>query len=405
MPFRSFILLSAIALAASTRAATFGDQFCKDSLCISAVYDDQAMAVSYKAVYTGSPPGWIGVGQGGQMAGANMMVGWPASDGQVVLSQRSTPSHASPNTKQVKASTFVPHADASKTNSSMTILSWTFPVQAGFASSKTSHIWATSPVSPKSTDASAAIARHDRDGIMELNLTQPFPGDAPDSETGFHANSSPTASQSSSSSDSGQDAKPVIRDLSMRPVRLFLAHMIVMSIAWMGLVPAGILIGRFGRTVFPNSWFKIHRGVQVSAVLLTIIGFALAVSAVGDAGLPHFNTTHQRAGLGILILVLIQALWGQIGHVIFRSRGSRVVNYGHILLGVILFFGLSLWQIRTGLQIWLWSPPRAVGDVFFPLWFALITAAWLLGLLLVPRQHKSAIESREKIRMGGPPSS
>ncbi|KAE8266744.1 hypothetical protein A4X09_0g5599 [Tilletia walkeri] len=405
MRFGPSILLSAVALAASTRAAKFGDQFCKSALCIGAIYDDEAMTVSYKAVYTGTAPGWIGVGQGPQMAGANMMVGWATSDGKVVLSQRSAPSHVMPTAQQVKASAFVPNADASSTNSSMTVLSWMFPVQAGFASSKTAHIWSISSVSPNSADANANLVKHNQDGHMSLDLTKLIQTKAPASGSGTGNSTTGTGSgtaddpmpTSGGSSSDGQEYEGGIRDLSLRPVRLYLAHMIVMCIAWFGLVPAGILIGRFGRTLFPDSWLKFHRGVQMTAVLAIIIGFGLAVSAVSSIGDPHFEGTHQRVGLAMFILVLIQASWGHIGHFLFKSRGSRLVNYGHILLGTVLFFGLALWQVRTGFGEWAWQAPSFVPNIVFPVLFGVITAAWLLGMLLIPRQNRRATESREKI--------
>ncbi|CAD6885720.1 unnamed protein product [Tilletia controversa] len=405
---RSYLctLVAALAFGASTQAAKFGDQYCKNTLCISAVYDDEALSVQYKAIFTGSGVGWIGVGQGNQMVGANMMVGWPTSDGKVVLSQRTTSSYVQPTTQLVKAQAFVPNTDASTTNSSMTVLSWTFPVQAGFASSKTSHIWAMSTVSPNSADASATIVKHNHEGVMNMDLTKPLQTNA--ASSGSVSSSSaptsdptPTTDGPSSSSDS-EDALPIIRDLSLRPVRLFLAHMIIMSIAWMGLVPAGILIGRYGRTLFPASWLRVHRAVQISAVALTIVGFGLAYQACSDAGIPHFGKTHQRVGLAMFILCIIQSFWGQIGHMIFRAKGIRYVNFGHMLLGSVLFFGLTLWQVRSGLALWLWQPPKGIADILFPVWFGIITAAWLLGLLLLPRQHRKAAESKEKIRVDSP---
>ncbi|KAK0520722.1 hypothetical protein OC834_004870 [Tilletia horrida] len=389
-------ILSALTLATYSRAAKFGDRSCSSpatssQLCVSAIYDDEALSVKYKAEYTGSSIGWIGVGQGEQMAGANMMVGWPTPDGKVTLSQRTTSSHFPPTAQQITAKSFIPDVAGTSTNSSATVLSWTFPVAADFASAKTAHIWAVSAVNPSSADASASLTKHNHRGFIIFDFTKPL-------ETATNS-SQPAQSDSgtSSSTSSTQEQIPKIRDLSLRPVRLFLAHVIIMSIAWMGLVPAGILIGRYGRTYFSSSWFKIHRAVQISAVVLITIGFALGVSGVTDAGIPHFDTAHQKLGLAMFILVIIQAFWGQIGHVLNRSKNIRLLNYPHIVIGTVLFFGLSLWQIRLGLDLWLWQPPKAVGDVFFPIWFGLITAAWLLGMILLPRQVKQGQDDREKI--------
>ncbi|KAL9935217.1 hypothetical protein V8E36_005565 [Tilletia maclaganii] len=367
--------IAALALASWAYAAKFGDRHCVSNLCLTAVYDDQASSVEYQAVYTGTV-GWVGIGQGEEMAGANMMVGWP-SNGNVVLSQRTTPSQCS----------------------SLHFRNQSPGVRAQRASlyDHTPHIWASSPGAPASSDPSAAIQRHNRHGFISLDFTQPVnvTGQVPDAVT-----STGTADGGGGNSESST-VRPM-RDLSRKPVRLFLAHMIFMTIAWMGLVPAGILVGRFGRSY--RSWLKYHRAIQLASLAFITIGFALGVSGVKSAGGPHFENTHQRLGLAMFVLVLIQAAGGQVGHIIFRSKGIRLQNYGHMLLGVVLFFGLSLYQIREGFKIWMWRAPKGVYDIFFPLWFALITVVWLGGTLLLPRQVKAGKAGRdgggEKLRLG-----
>lgn len=73
MKASSYFSLALCAFSSLANAAMFGDQVCRGSLCISAVYDDQALSVKYVAAYTGTV-GWVGVGQGSRMSGANMMV-------------------------------------------------------------------------------------------------------------------------------------------------------------------------------------------------------------------------------------------------------------------------------------------------------------------------------------------
>ncbi|KAK0526268.1 hypothetical protein OC834_004869 [Tilletia horrida] len=405
-----------VAFAASSTATLFGDNDCERSLCISAVYNDQALSVSYVATFSGPSVGWVGIGQGDQMAGANMM--------------RSTTAHTPPTTDQALTMPFVPNATTSFTNATMTVFAWTFPVRADFASKQTGHIWAVSRTSPGSMDPTSPIARHNvrtrpakapeeqtltQADVMSSLLLQSHGNFNLDFTKALQVSAAAPGSQPSDSGLAGvgvlapgpvilgpgaaagltgaggkkkKDRGPKFRDLSNVTTRLFLAHMIIMSIAWMGFVAAGILVGRYGRTLFTSKWFPIHRGIQVSAVILITIGFALGVSAVHHSGSSHFDNVHKRTGLAMFILVWIQAFWGQISHVVRRATGIRVQNYGHILLGMILFFGLALWQIRTGLERWLWRPPTAVGNVFFPIWFAMITLIWLIGLVFLPREIK-----------------
>ncbi|KAK0557566.1 hypothetical protein OC846_000354 [Tilletia horrida] len=373
-------LLALGALFIAVHGARFGDQVCRGSLCVSAVYDDQASSVEYVASFAGAV-GWIGVGQGSRMAGANMMVGvgWPTSDGQVVLSQRTASGHVPPATDQLTAQAFQPDMASSTTNASITSLVWTFPVAADFATAQTRHIWAYSSISPDSDDPSASIPMHDRDGIFALDLTKALGGE----------NSDPTVSSNASST-----ASAPIRDLSNNIVRLLFAHMIVMSVAWMGFVAAGILIGRF-RYFYADSWLKIHRAVQLFGLVLIVIGFALGWQAVESQGATHFAASHNLYGLVMFILVIIQACWGQIGRLIYRAKGIRLQNYGHILLGVVLFFGMSLHQIRLGFQTWAWQAPTWVPDIFFPVWFAVILLAFLGGLVLLPKERRRAAEKAQ----------
>ncbi|KAK0557568.1 hypothetical protein OC846_000356 [Tilletia horrida] len=407
MKFSTIGGLALAALSANVaHAAKFADKTCTGPLCIYAVYDDQALQVEYTAAYKGTV-GWFGVGQGARMAGANIMVGWPTSSGSVVMSQRYTTSHADPSPSAVKAQAAIPNTSASTTNSSMTVLSWTFPVASGFASSKTAHIWAYSGTSPSSSDSSANIREHDKKGTTYLDLTKAL--STTPTSTGANPKASNSGSSTPTNSDGSGDASGdsadeegsgsavANRDLSDRTTQMYLAHMIFMTVAWFGLIAAGILVGRFGRVYFPSSWFHIHRIMQGSALVLIIIGFALGYSAVESEGGPHFQDTHNKIGLIMFILVIIQAFWGQIGHMIFRAKNVRLQNYGHILLGVVLFFGLALWQARTGFEAWEWMAPDWIPNILYPVWFGIITLLFLAGLALLPRERRNAAARANRV--------
>jgi cytochrome b561 len=59
-------------------------------------------------------------------------------------------------------------------------------------------------------------------------------------------------------------------------------------------------------------WLRIHFYCGVSAVIFTFFGFIVAVVATKKQGdLPHFKQeTHQKAGLTIFLLVILQGLMG-----------------------------------------------------------------------------------------------
>lgn len=61
------------------------------------------------------------------------------------------------------------------------------------------------------------------------------------------------------------------------------AHAVLMATGMGLLLPIGVSIARFGRVTPPTTgpdafWFKWHKRIQVSAVVLAIVGFALALA-------------------------------------------------------------------------------------------------------------------------------
>ena len=57
-----------------------------------------------------------------------------------------------------------------------------------------------------------------------------------------------------------------------------------------------------------SDWFVVHRVLQITVVVLTLVGFALAVYMTEDEGVPHFGSLHQQLGLTLTIIAVIQPL-------------------------------------------------------------------------------------------------
>jgi len=91
------------------------------------------------------------------------------------------------------------------------------------------------------------------------------------------------------------------------------AHGILMALAWGFFAPVAI-VSAICRRLIPGEgvWFQIHRAANTLCCILTIAGFGLAVAAYNGAGIPHFSGTHQRIGVSIFILVLLQVLNGML---------------------------------------------------------------------------------------------
>jgi len=94
------------------------------------------------------------------------------------------------------------------------------------------------------------------------------------------------------------------------------AHGVIMWLTWGVLASIGIMSSAF-RFLYPAgpTWFKIHRGVQVSVVVLHLVGFIIAVVFVDDCGGAtdcddpmHFSNDHMKCGLVVTILCVLQPL-------------------------------------------------------------------------------------------------
>ena len=61
----------------------------------------------------------------------------------------------------------------------------------------------------------------------------------------------------------------------------------------------------------------LHRAVQICTVLLTLVGFIVAIVMIGSA--PHFASAHGVCGLVVVILALAQGAFG-----VLRPGGPQV---------------------------------------------------------------------------------
>lgn len=325
------------------------------------------------------------------MSGANMLVGW-VSNGQPVWTHRSAEGHAAPTAGLAKG-TIDLHSHVtrvSSTNGGMTVISWSFP-QKSSPGNAFPHIWAAkSSDTPTGSGDTAHIGLHDEQGVLPLDLTLRYHGEAPKAPPGVTAlaaygggTASTSSSSGSSSSSSGMGTSG--RNLDTYHNRVWIAHMVFMILAWLILVPAAILVGRFGRGLL--KWFPVHRNLHLAALVSLFIGFFLAVGATSNAKRAHFDGRHQKLGLSLFILPLAQALLGQFGHVFRRQKGVRVQNYVHIVLGLLLFC-LAVWNFHLGFEAWVWwRVPNAASYVVYA-WAAVLGTVYLGGMALLPRQLK-----------------
>ena len=161
---------------------------------------------------------------------------------------------------------------------------------------------------------------------------------------------------------------------------LWVAHGVFASLAWAILVPlavgASLIRGLLESMGLPKGmWFQIHRALNSTAVVFTLIAFALAVRALSDSGIDkHFSElTHHTIGLIIFIFSLVQGINGALrphlpeptpeteadaedgsqakGQSAGDKSSARVAwEYGHRFLGVAILV-CAWWQVQSGLEL------------------------------------------------------
>ena len=102
---------------------------------------------------------------------------------------------------------------------------------------------------------------------------------------------------------------------------LILAHGIIGSFIFIGLVPFSILIIRYYSHRDSYLAFKLHAWAHVLTLLLSTVVFVLGWFAVGPR--RSLTNPHHGIGLAIYVMVIFQTLWGWNVHRAERKRKRR----------------------------------------------------------------------------------
>ncbi|RDB30646.1 hypothetical protein Hypma_005765 [Hypsizygus marmoreus] len=173
-------------------------------------------------------------------------------------------------------------------------------------------------------------------------------------------------------------------------------HAILCTTGFLIFLPIGVLVARYTRT-FTNKWWTAHAVIQllISAPVI-FAGWTLGHQTADTLGLGHFIDTHQKTGLSLLVLYVVQLLLGLVVHFLklpwFRGR-RPLQNYVHVLLGLVIFI-VAAFQVHYGLYTeWnvalggLHKVPQSAKNA----WLAFIIIFWFLyiaGMAMLPRQVK-----------------
>lgn len=366
----------------------YADSFCGPDFCVTGIYTPSQQSINYTMVIAGTSfQGWRAIGTGNQMAGSNMLITWMAS-GQPVLSHRSASGENQPQTT-LATGAYTENTDVSRvaTAGNMTVASWTF---GGITSAPgNGYIWALNPTTaPTTNDVTSTIRKHSDYGFSSLDFTKAYTGQAPSTPPGVTAllgygGVGGSTTSSSASGGGGGGGGKMMRELNAKN-NIIIAHMVFMLLTWLILVPAAILVARWGRTFF--TWFPVHRGIQLVSFTTLFIGFFLGVGATSRLGAPSLGSTHQKLGLAIFLITIFQVALGQVGHVVRRKNGMRIQNYFHAAIGCILF-GLAIWNIHEGFDLWQWGVPNYASYIVYA-WAAFLFLLYVAGFALLPREMR-----------------
>jgi len=380
-PFWSSLLI--LASNFSGTSAINGDSFCdKTGICVTATVNGSNILYALTAPMPASKLGWIAVGFGTQMPNSPMVITWPNDNGQITISQREATAHVMPvvQSNPPRIASLVP--DQVSLSGATTTIVVSVPNDSN---TKVNQIYALSTTRPSSSDPAATIVQHLTSGTFTLDLSKTLPSSNGTTGSG---NTSPSSSSTFSAPPFSTTEKKII------------AHAVLCSLGFLIFLPIGALLARF-RMVNPY-WFKLHFMIQLGlAGPVIITGWAIAVNVVEESGGPHFSDSHQKAGLALFILYIVQVLVGLYIHYIKPSapRARPPQNYLHVVIGLSII-ALAFYNVHEGYAYeWAAStgrgnPPKGVNVVWI-IWVVIMPLTYFAGLSFVRRQYKNEKLGRE----------
>jgi len=96
-------------------------------------------------------------------------------------------------------------------------------------------------------------------------------------------------------------------------------HLGFMSAAFLAMA-AGILIARFLKK--KKWWLKAHKGLNMAAVALALVGIVIIAVSVQDSGGPHFRVSHAYYGAAALSLLLLSPF---LGFAMFKTKDKTKI--------------------------------------------------------------------------------
>lgn len=124
---------------------------------------------------------------------------------------------------------------------------------------------------------------------------------------------------------------------------VFVAHGVLMVVAWLVIVPLGVISMRYLKRYNPTA-FQLHRGLNLSGVVLALVALVLAYTQGS-----HTETAHLVVGTIVGFLMILQVAGGLLRPNL-RSARRRVWYAGHGGSGYTAL-ALAMANVWVGLSI------------------------------------------------------
>jgi len=176
--------------------------------------------------------------------------------------------------------------------------------------------------------------------------------------------------------NTGSDSQTV-GSSSMDINSTIIAHAVLMSVAWILLVPVAIMIARYLKCKNPL-WFKLHVAIQTSVLLIVIAAWILGLLE-GEDGRSDEKQAHLVIGCIVCSLVIIQFLsgvfrpdkdagkvrfWWEIYHV-WMGRIQWILAMANVFIGMELVDAAQGWWIAVGVVFGFMFVTHIALEIFF----------------------------------------
>eukprot|EP00300_Choanocystis_sp_HF-7_P033748 c46168_g1_i1.p1 GENE.c46168_g1_i1~~c46168_g1_i1.p1 ORF type:complete len:274 (-),score=44.81 c46168_g1_i1:73-774(-) len=101
------------------------------------------------------------------------------------------------------------------------------------------------------------------------------------------------------------------------------AHVILMALAWLFLVPCSVLVARFCKALLGVWWFRVHMALGLLVLAATVAGFALGLLYSTD-DFKGSNIAHKILGQAIVVITIGQCLLGAVADRMWSPSRDRV---------------------------------------------------------------------------------